>query len=166
MNTERLIIRHFKDSDAKFILKLLNDESFIKNIGDKKVRSVEDAIQYLNDGPFASYKLYGFGLNMIQLKASGEPIGMCGLLKRERFEYPDLGYALLPEFCGRGYAKEASSAVMKNGHEHHNLHTILAFTSPENKSSNILLKRLGFAFKDVITVDGADDNLYEFKFID
>lgn len=163
-NTERLIIRHFKESDSKFVLKLLNDESFIKNIGDKKVRNNEDAIQYLNNGPIASYQQYGFGLNIVLLKDTSEPIGMCGLLKREQLDFPDLGYALLPEFCSKGYAKEASLAVIKNGHEKHKLTNVLAFTSQQNESSNGLLKRLGFVFKGIVNMNGVDDNLYEYKF--
>jgi RimJ/RimL family protein N-acetyltransferase len=112
--TKRLKIRHFNEDDAGFILKLLNEESFIKNIGDKKVRCAEDAINYLRNGPVANYKKFGFGLNLVSLKDSNTPIGMCGLLKRNELEHPDLGYALLSEYCSKGYAQEASISVLKN----------------------------------------------------
>ena len=164
-NTKRLIIRHFRESDSDFILKLLNEESFIKNIGDKQVRTNDDAIKYLKEGPLASYQQHVFGLNVVLLKDSLKPIGMCGLLKRDQLEYPDLGYALLPEYCAMGYAKEAAKVVIKNAHEKHKLTHVLAFTSQNNTPSNTLLKRLGFIFKRRINMNGSDDNLYEYSFI-
>ena len=106
--TTSLKIRHFNNEDYAFILTLLNEESFIINIGDKKVRTIDDALNYLQNGPLLSYKKRGFGLYMVTIKESATPIGMCGLLKRDELEYADLGYAFLPEFCGKGYAKEAS----------------------------------------------------------
>ncbi|MCP4322198.1 MAG: GNAT family N-acetyltransferase, partial [Alteromonadales bacterium] len=108
--TKRLVIRQFELTDAAFIVELLNDESFIKNIGDKQVKTIDDAIEYMQKGPMASYNNFGFGLNMLELKGCYTPIGMCGLLKRDNFDYADLGFALLPEYRRQGYAKEASFA--------------------------------------------------------
>ena len=84
--TERLKIRHFEKSDSEFVLKLLNEESFIANIGDKNVRSISDSINYLVNGPISSYEKFGFGLNLIMLEGSNIPIGMCGLLKRDELD--------------------------------------------------------------------------------
>jgi len=96
--TERLIVRHFELSDSDFIIQLLNQASFIRYIADKNVRTTEDAIQYLTNGPIASYQHYGFGLSMVALKACGTPVGMCGVLKRPELEHPDLGYAFWSRF--------------------------------------------------------------------
>ena len=163
--TKRLTLRHFKEDDADFIVTLLNDESFIKHIGDKKVRTRDDAMQYLKNGPLNSYNTLGFGLNLVVLKGSNTPIGICGLLKRDGLAEPDLGYALLPEYCSKGYAFEASSAVLKDVNENHNLTQVLAITSPENTHSNNLLKKLGFTHTGLIKLYEFEDNLYQYSFL-
>tara|TARA_R110002126_G_scaffold8953_7_gene41161 strand:+ start:3891 stop:4412 length:522 start_codon:yes stop_codon:yes gene_type:complete len=165
--TDRLTIRRFTLQDAVFIVRLLNDESFIRYIADKQVRSVADAENYLTNGPLASYNNYGFGLKMVLLRASTDspatPIGMCGLLKRPELSLPDLGFAFLPEFCGKGYAREAAAATLSQAIEAHGLQTVLAVTKPDNLRSNALLLKLGFAFKDNIALYGADSKLYQYQ---
>lgn len=161
--TDRLVVRPFNLNDADFIVRLLNEESFIRCIGDKKVRSQEDAVNYLTQGPLASYEAYGFGLNMVQLKGTATPIGMCGILKRPELDWPDLGYAFLPEYCGIGYAYEAASAVLQAGMEQHGLTKVLAVTLPNNLSSNRLLTKLGFSLKGSIEIYDCINNLYEYS---
>jgi RimJ/RimL family protein N-acetyltransferase len=97
-------------ADAAFVVELLNDPSFLQHIGDKGVRTEADACRYLETGPLASYARHGFGLLRVGLRESGEPVGMCGLLKRDWLPDPDIGFALLPRFWRRGYALEAASA--------------------------------------------------------
>ena len=97
LETERLILRRFTNDDTAFIIRLLNERSFIENIGDRDVRTVEDALRYVDEGPGASYRKFGHGLYAVILKETGQPIGMCGLLKRDKFEHPDVGYAFLNE---------------------------------------------------------------------
>src|SRR5690349_9858902 len=115
IETPRLHIRPFSFNDAPFILRLLNEPSFLQHIGDKGVRDLEGAKVYLTNGPMASYARHGHGLMAVVLKATGEPIGMCGLLKRDNLEHPDLGYAFLPEFWSKGYAREAAKATLDHG---------------------------------------------------
>ena len=98
METERLALRKLSSDDAEFILELLNEPSFIRNIGDKGVRTKDEAVQYIHDGPVASYEKFGFGLYLVELKGSGVPIGICGLLKRESLPDVDVGFAFLPKF--------------------------------------------------------------------
>src|SRR5437762_12680729 len=117
IETERLQLRRLSVDDAEFILRLLNEPSFIQNIGDRGVRTLDDARSYILKGPVASYEKFGFGLWMIETKARATPIGICGLLKREVLEDVDIGYALLPEFCSQGYALESASAVMSYARE-------------------------------------------------
>ncbi len=161
--TERLFIRQFNTNDTEFIIRLLNEESFIRNIADKKIRTNTDAINYLNSGPISSYEVYGFGLNLVVLKDTGTPIGMCGLLKRAELDHPDIGYALLPEFCGKGYANEAALSVLKEEMATYNLKTVLAVTFPNNIGSNKLLKNLGFSLKGTVELYDAQNNLYDFS---
>ena len=160
--TERLVIRQFNLNDAEFIIRLLNEESFIRNIADKNVRSNDDAINYLTNGPISSYQVYGFGLNLVLLKGTEIPIGMCGLLKREDLDFPDLGYAFLPEFWRKGYANEAADSVLKDGMDAHSLNRVLAVTLPDNLSSNGLLKKIGFCLNGTMELNGSQNNLYEY----
>jgi RimJ/RimL family protein N-acetyltransferase len=161
--TERLIIRQLNITDAEFIVHLLNEESFIRYIADKNVRTTADAIKYLNNGPISSYQVYGFGLNLVQLKGTDAPIGMCGLLKRAELGHPDLGFAFLPGFWGKGYAREAADAVLKKGMAAHALSTVLAVTLPDNVSSNSLLQKVGFRLTGTMALYGLQNNLYEYR---
>ena len=161
--TDRLIIRHFQLEDAKFVVRLLNEKSFIRYIADKNVRTHIDAENYLLNGPFDSYQSFGFGLNLVALKNTGKPIGMCGLLKRPELDHPDIGYAFLSEFCGKGFAYEATSSIIDDGITTHSLQVILAVTLPENLSSNALLKKAGFNSIGKIDLYGSQNNLYEYR---
>lgn len=160
--SERLIVRQFELSDAPFIVRLLNDDLFIRYIADKNVRMREDAINYLKQGPMASYQRHGFGLNLVCLKETLTPIGMCGLLKRDELEYPDLGYAFLPEYSGKGYAREAAENTLKTIMKTFSLDTVVAVTLPDNLRSNKLLETIGFSFKETIELSGSKNNLYEY----
>jgi len=141
LETPRLLLRPFAFSDAPFILRLLNEPSFLEHIGDKGVRTLEDARRYLEDGPLASYARHGHGLMAVVSKETREAIGMCGLLKREHLDHPDLGYAFLPEAWGQGYAFEAARAVLEDAGQDR----VLALVSPENGPSIRLLEKLGFS---------------------
>jgi RimJ/RimL family protein N-acetyltransferase len=149
LETERLILRRLTVDDAQFILTLLNEPSFLRYIGDKKVRNLDDARQYILNGPVASYNRNGFGLNLVELKESHTPIGICGLLKRDELPEPDIGFALLPDFWNKGFAFEAASAVL---HDARDKKRILAITSLDNDASINLLERLGFKFEKVLAL--------------
>ena len=159
--TQRLSIRQFKESDAEFIIELLNEEAFIQNINDKQVRNTSDAINYLRSGPMASYQKFGYGLYLVQLKDTNTPIGMCGFLKRDDFEYADIGYSLLEAFWSKGYAKEAAIAVLDYAHKKHHLTTVLAATLPSNTGSINLLEKLGFSLKGTLEMYGEFSHLYQ-----
>lgn len=150
LETERLSLRQLSLEDAPFILTLLNEPSFLRYIGDKQVRNIEGAEQYLLNGPIASYQQNGFGLYLVALKDAGTPIGMCGLIKRAELPDVDIGFAYLPDFWNRGYAFEAATAVMNYGHETLKLDRIVAITSLDNDASIKLLQRIGFTFESII----------------
>src|SRR5580700_8038038 len=115
--TERLILRRLSTDDDAFILELLNEPSFLQNIGDRGVRTLEDARGYILKGPVASYERFGFGLFLVALKETAVPLGICGLLKRDALEDVDIGFAFLPRFWSQGYAFESAAAVMAFGRE-------------------------------------------------
>lgn len=144
LETERLSLRELSTEDAGFILRLLNEPSFISNIGDRGVRTLEDARSYLLTGPLASYHRHGFGIWRLALKTGDTPIGICGLLQREMLEHADLGYALLPEFWSQGYAGEACAAVMAHARAVLGLPRLLAVVNEDNTRSIRLLEKMGF----------------------
>ncbi len=162
LETDRLRLRRLSVDDAGFILKLLNEPSFIQNIGDRGVRTIADAQAYIRNGPVASYEKHGFGLWLVETKESGAHIGICGLLKREVLEDVDIGYALLPEFWSRGYALESASAVLSYGREKLGLKRVLAVVNPQNQSSIRLLEQIGFEFEKIVRLseDAAEIKLY------
>ncbi|TYS62517.1 GNAT family N-acetyltransferase [Sutcliffiella horikoshii] len=147
LETERLVLRRLSSNDAKFILELLNEPSWLKYIGDKGVRTLGDARDYILNGPCDMYERLGFGLYLTELKGDGIPIGICGLIKRESLDDVDIGFAFLPKYWSKGYAYEAASAVMKYGKEVIGLNRIVAITSLDNHSSVKLLEKLGFVFE-------------------
>ena len=157
--TKRLRLRKFSIKDAEFILKLVNEPSWLQYIGDRGVHSLDDARNYILSGPVASYNRFGFGLYRVELKDNKNPIGMCGLLKRDALEDVDIGFAYLPEYQGQGYAFEAASAVVALGKKLFGLIRIAAITDPENSRSIRLLEKLGFQFNRMIRLDPDDIEL-------
>lgn len=145
--TDRLVLRRLRLEDAPFILVLLNDPDWLRFIGDRGVRTLEDAEKYIRTGPIESYARHGFGLFLTELKADGTPIGLCGLLKRDVLEDVDVGYAFLPDFRGNGYAFEAAAAALRFGKETIGLKRVAAITNPENARSIRVLEKLGLAYE-------------------
>ena len=150
LETERLVLRRLSSDDAEFILELLNQPSFLQYIGDKGVRNNDDAINYIQTGPVASYERFGFGLYLVELKDTAVPIGICGLLKRDTLPDVDVGFAFLPDYWSRGYAFEAAAAVMNYGKEVLGLRRIVAITSLDNEASIRLLEKIGLKFERLI----------------
>jgi RimJ/RimL family protein N-acetyltransferase len=154
LETDRLTLRELTFEDDTFVFELLNEPAYLQYIGDKNVRSPDDARKYLTIGPLASYAKHGYGLWRVALKDSDTAIGMCGLLKRDGMDHPDIGYALLARFHGRGYAREAATAVVAHARNVLKLDTLQAVTAQENPASIGLLEKLGFRFDRMITMDG------------
>ncbi len=155
LETERLIFRELTDDDAAFIFELVNEPSFVHNIGDKGVRNLADARNYILDGPVASYEECGYGLWLVELKETGESIGICGLVKRDSLPDPDIGFAFLPQFWSQGYAFESAAAVKKYSGDTLGINRLLAVTNPDNVGSIHLLEKIGFRYEGMIRL--ADD---------
>jgi RimJ/RimL family protein N-acetyltransferase len=149
--TRRLTIRELVHSDAAFMLQLLNDPAFIQYVGDKGVRTLDEACEYIDAGPRTMYGEFGFGLWVVELM-DGTPIGICGLLKRPVLDDVDLGFAMLPQFRGEGYAFEAAAAVVAHARDTLRLERLVAITNPDNDASGRLLEKLGFSFEETRTV--------------
>jgi ribosomal-protein-alanine N-acetyltransferase len=147
LGTARLRLRDLAAADAPFILTLLNEPSFIENIGDRGVRTLEDARVYIENGPVASYVRFGFGLYLVELNESEQPIGICGILKRDALRDPDLGFAFLPAYWRQGYALESAAAVRHYARAELGLGRLLAIANPANAGSIRLLEKLGFRFE-------------------
>jgi RimJ/RimL family protein N-acetyltransferase len=153
LETERLVLRKFNINDAPFIVELLNTPTWLQFIGDRGIRTLAHAQSYLINGPLLGYATYGFGLYMVELKETKAPIGMCGLVKRAYLDDLDLGYALLPQFEGKGYAYEIAMATVNYAFTQLHLLRLAAITLETNKRSVQLLQRMGFIFKETIEVE-------------
>jgi RimJ/RimL family protein N-acetyltransferase len=156
LETERLILRRVTVEDDEFILELLNDPSWLRFIGDRGVRTLEAARDYILKSLVAMYERLGFGLYLVELKGEGVPVGICGLIKRDSLEDVDIGFAFLPQFCRKGYGYESASAVMEYGKRTFGLNRLVAITSQENYPSAKLLEKLGFSFEGMVKL--SDDS--------
>jgi RimJ/RimL family protein N-acetyltransferase len=157
--TTRLIVRRMAIEDAGFILTLLNEPSWLRFIGDRGVRTIDDAKNYIVQGPVAMYASLGFGLCTVELKDSGCPVGICGLLKRAYLDAADIGFAFLPAYWGKGYAYEAATAMLNFAKADLGLKRILATTRPDNIASQKLLEKLGLRFERLMGHPDGDRDL-------
>ncbi len=162
LETARLSLRRLEASDAAFLVELLNQPSFLTNIGDRGVRTVEDAHRYLREGPLAMYARHGFGLWHVSRRADGAVLGLCGLLKRDVLPDVDVGYALLPQFWGQGYAFEAAQATVRHASSRFALARVAAVVSEGNAGSIRVLEKLGMKFERMVSMrpDEPDVRLY------
>ena len=163
LETERLTLRHLApEADAEFILALLNEPSFLQYIGDKNVRTLDNARDYIRNGPVKSYAENGFGLFRVGLKDDGRAIGICGLIKRDTLPDPDIGFAFLPDYWNKGYAYESAAAVLQHAREALRFQRILAITAPDNEPSARLLAKIGLRFERLVRLseDTAEVKLF------
>lgn len=160
---ERLILRLLTDDDAPMILSLLNQPSFIKNIGDKGVRNLNDAKNHIAEGPLAMQRSLGFSMYCCQLKTTGETIGLSGLIKRPGIEHPEIGFAFLPQYCKQGYGFESAKATIEYAQEYLRLPKLQAICNPDNNASIALLTKLGFTYIKQLVIPTIDNtiNLFE-----
>jgi RimJ/RimL family protein N-acetyltransferase len=159
LETARLSLRQLTNDDTLFILELLNEPSFIQNIGDRNVRTIEDARAYILNGPVTSYEKNGFGLCLVVLKETNESIGMCGLIQRDGLEDVDIGYALLPKFWSKGYAIEAARAVKEYAKDVIGLKRLVAIVDPANEGSIRVLEKIGLRYETMIRLSADDIDL-------
>ncbi len=159
LTTKRLRLRHATLADDRFILELVNDPAFIRNIGDRGVRTLADAERYLRNGPMASYENFGFGLYVVELHSDGTPIGLCGFVKRDWLPDVDIGFAFLPQYRSQGYAVESASAVRTYGRDVLGLKRIVAIVSPDNAESIRLLEKIGLRFESMVRPANEDADI-------
>lgn len=156
LSTERLALRWVTTDDADFLLRIWNDAEFLRFVGDRGLRSSDDARQAIERGLLRLYAEFGYGPYLLTVKPDGEPIGICGLFRREGLPDPDIGFALLPGYRGKGYAREAADAVIEQARRALGLNRLTAIVSPENVNSVRLLETLGLRFEQVLRLGGDD----------
>jgi len=158
IETTRLNLRQFTIKDADFIYELLNSEPWLKYIGDRGIRTKEDAEKYIHEKIIKQYEEHGFGMLAVVEKVSGKIIGSCGLVKRDFLPHADLGFAFLPGFEGKGFGFESTKAIVYFSRDNLNMEKLLAITLENNIASISLLKKLGFKFeKNIIFKDGGEE---------
>ena len=163
LETQRLVLTELSETDAAFMLELLNSPAWLKYIGDRGVKTLEDAAQYILNRIIPSYLKNGFGFYLVKLKENSSSIGICGLVKREGLEHIDIGFAFLPGYEGRGYGYESASKVMEFAREILKLGTIVAITTKDNIASINLLKKIGLRFKEMMNLPGDNEELMLFE---
>jgi len=163
IETDRLLIRPMISDDAAFILELLNEPDFIENIGDKGVRTLEDALGYIQSAGWENYQRFGFGMNTVELVDASTRIGICGLLQRETLDHPDVGFAYLKAFHGVGYATEAGQGMLTVAKDVIGLSRVCAFTAVTNEASVRVLLKLGLEGGDHkhLSDDGPEIRYFE-----
>jgi RimJ/RimL family protein N-acetyltransferase len=155
--TNRLTLSKINTDDAAFILELMNTPGWLKFIGDRNIKTVESAVDYIKNNQLKCYEKLGFGYYKMQVKSEElKSIGTCGLLKRDNLEHVDIGFSIRPEYHGKGYGYEAVNEIMKLAKTEFGIKTICAITLPTNQSSINLLKKLGVSYQK--TVKPFDDN--------
>jgi RimJ/RimL family protein N-acetyltransferase len=154
LETARLVLREFTHGDDAFLLRLLNEPSWLRFIGDRGVRTLEDARRYVDDGPRASQARNGFALWCVVPKGAGEPKGMCGLIRRDTLPGPDVGFAFLPEAWGKGFAVESAAAVLARARDVLGIRRVLAITDPDNAASIRVLERIGMTREGCVRMPG------------
>lgn len=160
--TDRLLIRKFNLDDADFIYQLLNSDTWIKYIGNRNIKNIEDARNYIVNSPLYFYQKFGFGPYLVALKDTLEPIGMCSLIKRDTLEEVDLGFAFKDSSIGKGYAYEASKAVIEFSEKTLALKKLVAITLPDNTASITLLEKLDFRYQKRIQFTNETEELMLF----
>jgi RimJ/RimL family protein N-acetyltransferase len=159
IQSKRLALRKLDLRDAEFILELLNEAPFVRFIGDKGVRTLQDACDYLLKGPMDSYVRYGFGLYHTSLLSDGTPIGMCGLVKRDSLDDVDVGFAFLSRHWSKGYAVEAAAAVLDYARRELQMRRIVAITNPDNSGSIAVLEKIGLRFERMVKLEDPGSEL-------
>lgn len=160
LTTDRLIIRQLTPADAPFMLVLLNSPLWLRFIGDRNVHTHEDAVRYIENGAMRSYEQYGFGSYRVSLHETDEPIGTCGLYRRDTLPDVDLGFAFLPGYEGKGYGYESASAVLAHAANDLKLARVTAFCDPENRASIALIEKLDLQFEKRIQYGEKESLLY------
>jgi [ribosomal protein S5]-alanine N-acetyltransferase len=156
IDTARLTLRPFTTDDAAFIVELLNSPGWHRWIGDRKVRTIDDAQTYLRNGPIKQQAEHGYALWAIDRRDDGTTVGMCGLVRREGLPDADIGYALLPQHERQGYAREAALATLAFAFDSARLQSVLAVTHPDNAASSRLLESIGLRFERTVQLPKID----------
>ena len=159
LDTERLRLRKMTLDDTGLMLAVWNDPAFIRHVGDRGIRTTEDARDAMRKGALHLYEAYGYGPYRIALKDNDTPIGICGLFRRDGLDEPDIGYSTLPDFCGQGYAYEAATAVLDYAQAELALQRLIAIISPTNEASIGLIRKLGFEFERMHTMPDDEEEI-------
>jgi RimJ/RimL family protein N-acetyltransferase len=160
--TERLRLRLFSEADAAFVLDLFTQPSFIAGVADRGLRTEADAARYVRERLAPAYAEHGFGFWAVERRADGETIGLCGLIRRDALDDVDVGYALLPQHTGQGYAREAVAATLTHARDALGLDRVVAIVNPDNTASVRLLRTLGLRLESALTMPGEDAPVHLF----
>ena len=166
LNTERLELGWLTPDDTPLMLAVWNDPAFIRHVGDRGIRTLEQAREAIEAGPLRLYEAYGYGPFRLRRREDSADLGICGLFRRPNLDEPDIGFAVLPEFCGQGFGFEASAAVLEHARDTLGLSCVTAIVSAQNEASIGLLEKLGLHYDRQVRMPGDDHDvcLYRIDF--
>ena len=159
IETERLQMRRLTLDDAELMLSVWNDPAFVQYVGDRGIRTVEQAVKALEEGAMKLYEEHGFGPYRVALKTDDTAVGICGVFARAGMDEPDIGFSVLPQFVKRGYAYESALAVVDHARDDLKLPRLTAIVSPENAASVGLIEKLGLRFESMVRLPGEDEDI-------
>ena len=159
LDTARLRLRRLTLDDAGLMLAVWNDPAFVRYVGDRGIHAIEEARAELQTGALKLYEEYGYGPYRVGLRPADTAIGICGLFRRDGLAEADIGYAVLPAYCGNGYAYEAASAVLEHARSDLGMRRLIAIISPDNAPSIGLIKKLGLRFERMHRMHDEDDEV-------
>ena len=159
LETPRLVLRRVTLEDADLMLAIWNDPAFVCFVGDRGIRTLDEAKDAMTEGVLRLYEQFGYGPYCLVRKSDSERVGICGLFRRDVLEDPDIGFALLPPYCGSGLASEAARAVVAHARDDLGIETLTAIVSPDNSASIALIEKLGLSLERGITMPGENDEI-------
>ena len=152
ITTERLYLKPTSIEDSSFLFELMNSEKWLLNIGDRHIKSPEDASAIVTQRIAPQFERLGYGCHTVVNRETGEKMGTCGIYERPGLDIPDIGFAFLPPYEGKGYGTESATAILKDAMENFGLKKVCAITLESNIPSQKLLTKLGLSYSRMVTL--------------
>ena len=164
IETNRLILRRFEADDAKLIFELDSNPLVHRYLGNKPIKTMKEAEAVVELIP-SQYQKFGIGRWAMIEKSTRNFIGWNGLkFVTERINgrsnYYDLGYRLVPDYWGKGFATEGALVSVSYAKEELKLHELYAAAHVDNVASNRIIQKLGFDMLNQAVFAEVDHNWY------
>lgn len=158
IETERLLLRYWRNEDAEDLFQLNQDKEVMKFTGDVPFKTTEDAERLIKN--YTHYTNYGYGRLAVIEKSTGYFIGWCGLKYTPEQNVTDIGFRFYKKFWNRGFATEAAIACISDGFKTYHLNKIIGRVMNENIASVKVLQKCNLKFETYFDFDGQPGSIY------